>query len=120
MCRMVIFKHIHSNEGNPGTTKSAIIVSKNLSPKTFIISDVMMDTQTEGFHLAYKLRSLDARSEYAAYKDVPILMVTSIHETATARFDDAVGTEWLPVDEFIEKPIQPNQLLSIVNRMLGK
>ncbi|OGC01653.1 hypothetical protein A2V82_05530 [candidate division KSB1 bacterium RBG_16_48_16] len=84
-----------------------------------IILDVMMESQTEGFHVAYTLRSNDPKSEYAPFKDIPILMVTGIHDTTPARFDDAVATEWLPVDEFIEKPIQPNQLLSLVNRMIG-
>jgi two-component system alkaline phosphatase synthesis response regulator PhoP len=83
-----------------------------------IILDVMMDSQTEGFHIAYTLRSNDPKSEYAPFKDIPILMVTGIYDTTTARFDDAVATEWLPVDEFIEKPIHPSQLLSLVNRMI--
>ena len=83
-----------------------------------IILDVMMETRTKGFHVAYKLRSTDPKSEFAPYKNVPILMVTSIHETTTTRFDDATGSEWLPVDEFIEKPVQPEQLLSTVRRML--
>jgi len=78
-----------------------------------------VSSQTEGFHVAYTLRSNDPKSEYAPFKDIPILMVTGIHDTTPARFDDAVATEWLPVDEFIEKPIQPNQLLSLVNRMIG-
>lgn len=45
-------------------------------------------------------------------------MITSIHETTTSRFDNAVATEWLPVDEFIDKPVQPDQLLRAVQRML--
>jgi DNA-binding response OmpR family regulator len=83
-----------------------------------IILDVMMESQTAGFQIAYTLRSNDPKSEYAPFKDVPILMVTGIHDTTQARFNDAVATEWLPVDEFIEKPIQPNQLLSLVSRMI--
>lgn len=91
---------------------------KNETPD-LIILDVMMETHTEGFHTAYKLRSTDPKSEYAHYRNIPILMLTAIHETTQMRFDDAIESEWLPVDEFIEKPIQPEQLLSVVNRMIN-
>ena len=69
-----------------------------------IILDVMMDTTTEGFQLALTLRSPDADSEYAQYRDIPILMLTAIHTTTPLRFgpDD----EYLPVDDFIDKPAQ--------------
>lgn len=83
-----------------------------------IILDVMMDSQTEGFHLAYKLRKDDPNSEYKDFKNIPIVMITSIHESTPLRFDDAVESEWLPVDEFIEKPIQPEQLVGVVRRLI--
>ena len=83
-----------------------------------IVLDVMMDSRTEGFHFAYKLRSKVPDSEFASYKDIPIMIVTSIHDTTEFRFDDDVKTEWLPVDEFVEKPVQPKELLSIIERML--
>ena len=83
-----------------------------------IILDVMMDSRTEGFHVAYKLRSKAPDSEFASYRNIPILLVSAIHETTEFRFDDDVKTEWLPVDDFVEKPVQPKELLSIIERML--
>ncbi|MBN2354629.1 response regulator [candidate division KSB1 bacterium] len=83
-----------------------------------IILDVMMDSQTEGFHTAYKIRGGGPDSEYADFKDIPIVMITAIHQSTPIRFDDAVESEWLPVDEFIEKPIRPEQLLSVVKRLV--
>jgi CheY-like chemotaxis protein len=82
-----------------------------------IILDVMMDTTTEGFQLALKLRSPDPQSEYAAYSGIPILMLTAIHTTTPLRFgpDD----EYLPVDDFIDKPIDPDQLVAKVEELLN-
>jgi CheY-like chemotaxis protein len=82
-----------------------------------IILDVMMDTTTEGFQLALKLRSRDPKSEFAQYIDIPILMLTAIHTTTPLRFgpDD----DYLPVDDFIDKPIDPDQLVSKVEELLS-
>jgi CheY-like chemotaxis protein len=83
-----------------------------------IVLDVMMDTTTEGFQLALKLRSPDPNSEYANYKGIPILMLTSIHATAPTRV--APDQDYLPVDAFVDKPIDPDDLVSKVNELLQK
>jgi CheY-like chemotaxis protein len=83
-----------------------------------IVLDVMMDTTTEGFQLALKLRSPDPESEFAAYKSIPILMLTSIHATAPKRV--APDKDYLPVDAFIDKPIDPEQLLEQVDLLLAE
>ena len=52
-----------------------------------IILDVMMETKTEGFQLALKLRSQDPSSEYIQYKNIPILMLTAIHSTTPLKMN---------------------------------
>lgn len=81
-----------------------------------IVLDVMMDTTTEGFQLALKLRSPDPTSEFVEYKDIPILMLTSIHATAPTRV--APDQDYLPVDAFVDKPIDPDDLVSKVNELI--
>ncbi len=81
-----------------------------------IILDVMMDTTTEGFQVSLALRSPDPTSEYAAYSRIPIMMVTAIHTTTPLRFGP--DEDYLPVDEFIEKPIDPDVLLAKVAKLL--
>lgn len=80
-----------------------------------IILDVMMDTHTAGFQLAQKLHGPAAKEEH---KRIPILMVTAIHQTTPLRFgpDD----DYLPVDGFIDKPIDPKTLLEEVSKLLNK
>ncbi|HEC22984.1 MAG TPA: response regulator [Chloroflexi bacterium] len=83
-----------------------------------IILDVMMDTTTEGFQLALTLRSPDPRSEYAEFRDIPILILTAIHTTAPVRFSP--DEDYLPVDDFIDKPIDPDELVKKVEALLKK
>jgi two-component system OmpR family response regulator len=81
-----------------------------------IILDVMMETTTAGFQVSLQLRSPDPRSEYAAYRHIPILMLTAIHTTTSLRFgpDEA----YLPVDDFVDKPIDLDVLLEKVRTLI--
>jgi CheY-like chemotaxis protein len=83
-----------------------------------IILDVMMDTSTEGFQLALRLRNPDPTSELAAYRDIPILMLTSIHSTTPLRFEPDI--DYLPVELFVDKPIDPEDLVKKVDWVLHR
>lgn len=80
-----------------------------------IILDVMMDTHTAGFQLAQKLHGPSAP---AALQNIPILMVTAVHQTTPLRFGP--DEDYLPVDDFVDKPIDPKTLLAKVAKLLGK
>ncbi len=79
-----------------------------------IVLDVMLVCGTEGFHLAYAFRA-DQR-----LKDVPIIMLTAIHQRAPFRFSAESDGDYLPVDRFLEKPVDPALLLNEVSAVLGK
>jgi DNA-binding response OmpR family regulator len=83
-----------------------------------IILDVMLETTTAGFQVSLQLRSPEEDSEYAAYRHIPILMLTAIHTTTSLRFgpDEA----YLPVDDFVDKPIDPDVLLEKVQALIKK
>jgi DNA-binding response OmpR family regulator len=88
---------------------------KEIEPD-LIILDVMMETTTAGFQVSLQLRNPATDSEYAAYRDIPILMLTAIHTTTSLRFgpDEA----YLPVDDFVDKPIDPDELLEKVGALI--
>jgi DNA-binding response OmpR family regulator len=81
---------------------------KEKSPD-LIILDVMMDEPDDGFFLAQKLRKENIKT--------PILMYTSVSKTTG--YDFAAG-DMVPVDEFVEKPISPEELIQKVNKLLNK
>lgn len=90
---------------------------KKIEPD-LIILDVMMDYTTEGFQISLELRSPDPDSEYAAYRQTPILMLTAIHSTTPLRFTP--DEDYLPVDDFVEKPLEPAVLVEKVEQLLAK
>jgi CheY-like chemotaxis protein len=85
-----------------------------------ILLDVMMPTATEGFHFVWKLRTLEG--DY--FRVVPVIMLTAIHQRTELRFypDSGDGTykagEYLPVQDFVDKPVDPKDLLARVERVL--
>jgi CheY-like chemotaxis protein len=86
-----------------------------------IVQDVMMPNATEGFHVVWHLRK---RPE-AYFQTVPIIILTAIHQKTSLRFypDSGDGTyaagEYLPVQGFVDKPVDPGKLLEEVERVLA-
>jgi hypothetical protein len=50
----------------------------------------------------------------------PILMLTSIHSTKKVPYRFAPNEHYLPVDAFLDKPIEPEQLVDTIQEMLGE
>ena len=80
-----------------------------------IILDVMMRTSREGFELSRELK------HNPDYKAIPILMLTAVKERTGLDFKPAAGDEsWLPVEEYLDKPVKPDVLLEKVESLLQK
>lgn len=85
-----------------------------------IILDVMMDTTTEGFQVSYQLRSHSPDSEYGEFSTIPIIMLTGISQKMQMKFSIQKDGDYLPVDEFLEKPIQIDPLLEMIRKLLHR
>lgn len=78
-----------------------------------IILDVMMNTPQEGFILS---RELKKNNEY---QTIPILMLTAVKEKTGIDFKSAAGDEeWLPVEDYLDKPVKPDILIEKVGALL--
>ncbi len=102
------FEVIDAQEGQKGLDK--MIKEK----PDLVILDVMMGTQDEGFHIAYQMRNNDE------IKDIPIIMLTAVGQETGFSFDKDKDEDFLPVEEFIEKPVDPEKLIEIVKSSLGQ
>lgn len=80
-----------------------------------IILDVMMRTSQEGFELSRELKS------NVQYQDIPILMLTAVKQKTGIDFKSAAGdASWLPVEEYLDKPVKPSVLLEKVDDLLRR
>ena len=81
-----------------------------------IIMDLLMP-KLDGFGVCRELRE---NSEYAEYSDIPILIATAVREEASRRrYELETGID-LNVDDYVEKPTRPLDLLHRVEKLLSK
>jgi two-component system alkaline phosphatase synthesis response regulator PhoP len=102
------FEVIDAQDGKKGLEKI------KAEKPDLIILDVMMETQDEGFHIAYKIRKNDDTV------DLPIIMLTAIGQETGFSFNKDKDEEFLPVNEFLEKPVNPDTLIEVVKSQLGQ
>jgi len=74
------------------------------------ILDVMMTYDQEGFDLANELRN-DPR-----FRELPIIMMTGVDKEKGVDFKSSAGDDWLPVNGYLEKPVQPHMLIAEVRK----
>ena len=78
-----------------------------------VILDVMITTWQDGFEMARELKT-DPK-----FKKIPILMLSAIKNRTGIDFKSTAGDpDWLPVDGFLDKPVEPEQLLSKIKELL--
>ena len=100
------FEVIDAQNGDRGVS-----MAKDRNPD-LILLDVMMTKVDEGFQVAYELRG-DPTT-----RDIPILMLTAVVDQSGFAFDPEKDAEFLPVDEFLEKPVSPRKLVDMVRKHL--
>ena len=91
--------------------KEALKMAKKEKPDVVIL-DVMMTTKTEGFDVSRELR------KQKEFQGIPIIMLTAIRERMDVKWKIQPDKEWLPVTEFMEKPISPEKLIEKIEEML--
>ena len=80
-----------------------------------MILDLLMPNM-DGFAVCKELQ--DPR--WAKYRDIPILILTSVREEASRRrYELETGLE-LDVDDYVEKPVSPDILLERVGKLIKK
>ena len=94
--------------------EEGINAAKNEKPD-LVILDVMFgeEEKIKGFDYAVKMK------QDKALAPIPILMLTAVNvQHPTYRFSPDSDGEYLPVDEFIDKPAQPEELVKKVKKLM--
>lgn len=86
---------------------------KEVNPD-LVVLDIMMDKETEGFHVSYQMKSNDET------KNLPVIVVSAIGAKSGFGFSPNTDGDYLPVDAYMEKPLEPQELLDKVAELLGK
>ena len=80
-----------------------------------LILDVMMGKGAEGFIMARQIR------KEARFAEMPILMLTSMREQTGFDFPgERIHSKFLPVDDYVEKGVEPKILLEKIEQQLAK
>jgi DNA-binding response OmpR family regulator len=89
----------------------------NSKPDIVILDVMFPQNVSAGFDIAREIKN-DKRVSH-----IPIIMLSAINEKGvySGTFSNTDRDDsWLPVDEFVEKPIKPDQLLEKVKSILNQ
>ncbi|MHC4133132.1 MAG: response regulator transcription factor [Planctomycetota bacterium] len=79
------------------------------------ILDVMMVVGEDGFEMARELKKDPELNK------IPILILTGVKDKTGIDFKDSAGdATWCPVEGFLDKPVEPDVLLSEVKKLLNR
>ena len=81
-------------------------------PPDVVILDVMMQGATEGYQVSQIMRDEPQLSR------IPVLMVTSIMDSPLA--GQFPTDEYLPIDDYLRKPVNPKELVERVRSLIKR
>ncbi|MCP4149486.1 MAG: response regulator [bacterium] len=96
-------------------TATNIDVAKEIIEKEkidLIILDVMMEKDSDGFVFAQHVKNNDK------FKHIPIIMATAVNQRTKFKFDIEKDGDFMPVEKFMEKPIDPDDLIVTIRGLL--
>ncbi|UCF98819.1 MAG: response regulator [Spirochaetaceae bacterium] len=102
----------HETEIEP-KIEAAIEKMQSRKPELAILDVMFPEDPAAGFELARKVRKIPALGK------MPILMLTAVNATFPLGFGPKdINNTWLPISDFLEKPVDFDVLLSKVSGLL--
>lgn len=81
-------------------------------PPDLVLLDIMLATPSEGFHLCYVMK------EEPRLRDVPVIMISAIGERVGMDYAKELGSDYVPAEAFLEKPLDAATLQRTVREFL--
>jgi DNA-binding response OmpR family regulator len=95
-------------------TSDAIPSMQEKTPDLIILDVMFPEDSMAGFKLARTIRN-----ESEKFKNIPILMLTAVNAKLPMGFSsDDIDNAWLPISDFVEKPVDLDVLLAKVEKLL--
>jgi two-component system alkaline phosphatase synthesis response regulator PhoP len=79
-----------------------------------VILDIMMETRDKGFQICHAIRNDPDLSHIA------ILVLTAVRQSTGFAFSPDTDGNWLPADDYVEKPFIPDDILARVRKLLAQ
>jgi DNA-binding response OmpR family regulator len=99
---------------NPAEGKQKILKEK----PDLILLDIMMDSLFDGFSLCHNIKTA---KEFKELKDTPVIFVSAVKEMTGSRFQFKGEEQGLiGPDDYIDKPVKPDDLIARIERLLKK
>ena len=77
-----------------------------------VVLDIMMEKLSDGFDLCRELKRDPELNE------IPVLAVSAINKEIGMKFSPKTDGEYFQADDFLEKPVSPENLLERVEKLL--
>ena len=110
---MALFFEKNGYTVETATTPEAGLKMIETNRPDLLVLDVMMPSEFEGFELARDIR------EKLELTDFPIIILSCIHDQKRVPYRFAPDKDYLPVDVFLDKPVNPEKLLEKIESLLG-
>jgi len=94
-------------------TKEEGLAALNAEQPDLVILDIMMNKSTDGFFFLYEMK------EKARGKRPPVLSVSVISRQTGMKFSPTADGDYFPADDFLNKPVDPMELLEHVEALLA-
>jgi len=99
---------------NPEEGKEKIFSEK----PDLILLDIMMDSLFDGFSLCHAIKT---SKEYKDFNNTPIIFVSAVKEKTGSRFQFKSEEQgMIGPDDYIDKPVKPDDLTARIERLLKK
>jgi len=96
-------------------THSAIEIMEKRPPDLAVLDVMFPEDASAGFELARAMRHHAEKLQA-----IPILMLTAVNMRFPLGFSSSdINDDWLPVADFLEKPVDPDILVSRVEALLA-
>ena len=97
-------------------TSSAVKSMEEKTPDLILLDVMFPENSSAGFELARSIREYEGE-----LKNVPILMLTAVNQKFPLGFSATdIDEQWLPVQMFLEKPVDLEVLQSKVAEIIAK
>ncbi len=96
-------------------TEGAVAILMEQKPDLLILDVMFPENPAGGFDLAREIRSTPE------LRDLPVILLTAINQEFPMDFSsNDIDPEWMPVQDFLEKPVAPDVLLQKVDELLSR